>query len=88
VLWSSLYYAALCPFANLLDGESFGFAQPSVRKAAWALVGALLKSSKGPSVSKITTLPLMKNIVRIETISRVNRPCVECGDLAVGMGGE
>jgi hypothetical protein len=47
VLWSSLYYAAQCPFANSWDGESFGFAQPGVRKAAWALVGTLLKTWKG-----------------------------------------
>jgi len=47
VLWSSLHHAAQCPFSNSWDGESFGFAQPSVRKAAWALVGTLLKMSNG-----------------------------------------
>jgi hypothetical protein len=69
VLWSSLHHAAQCPFANSWDGESFGFAQPSVRKATWALVGTLLKSSKGFLVSQITTLSLTKNLFRIENAS-------------------
>lgn len=47
LLWSSLHHAAQYPSANSWDGESFGFAQPGVRKAAWALVGTLLKTSKG-----------------------------------------
>ncbi|KAH9988778.1 hypothetical protein BJV74DRAFT_459602 [Russula compacta] len=39
-LWSSLYHAQTCPFA---DVESFGYAQPSVRSYAWALLQALLE---------------------------------------------
>ena len=45
-LWTALHPNESCPW---IDGlESFGFAQPNVRKAAWGLVQALLDTQKGP----------------------------------------
>ncbi|CAA7268465.1 unnamed protein product [Cyclocybe aegerita] len=44
VLWSSLQSAEACPW---IDVESFGFAQPNVRKAAWTLLQSLLALHKG-----------------------------------------
>lgn len=43
-LWSSLYHAQTCPFA---DVESFGYAQPGVRSYAWALLQVLLEKWPG-----------------------------------------
>ncbi|RDB18704.1 E3 ubiquitin-protein ligase listerin [Hypsizygus marmoreus] len=43
-LWSSLYHAEHCPFVEIV--ESFGYAQPSVRKGAWGLLQTLLESWK------------------------------------------
>ncbi|KAF8650294.1 hypothetical protein AX16_005322 [Volvariella volvacea WC 439] len=53
-LWSALYHAESCPFAPGL--ESFGFAQPNVRKAAWTLLQTLLRSWKGRLQSYIPLL--------------------------------
>lgn len=45
-LWTALHPNESCPW---VDGfESFGFAQPNVRKAAWGLVQTLLNTEKGP----------------------------------------
>ncbi|KAJ3517521.1 hypothetical protein NLJ89_g467 [Agrocybe chaxingu] len=43
VLWSSLQSAETCPW---IDVESFGFAQPNVRKVAWTLLQSLLTLHK------------------------------------------
>ncbi|OCH91295.1 hypothetical protein OBBRIDRAFT_887096 [Obba rivulosa] len=43
VLWSALYHAKTPPFIRI---EAFGFNQPGVRRAAWALVQTLLRASK------------------------------------------
>lgn len=43
-LWSALHYASVPPFG---DGESFGFGQPGVRRAAWVLVQTVLSSHRG-----------------------------------------
>lgn len=44
VLWSILQPAEACPW---VDAESFGFAQPNVRKAGWSLLQSLMISHKG-----------------------------------------
>lgn len=44
VLWTSLHHAEKCPWAAV---EPFGWGQPNVRKAAWALVQTLLTTQKG-----------------------------------------
>ena len=43
-LWSTLCSADNCPFAEL---ESFGYAQPIVRKSAWALLQSTLRLPRG-----------------------------------------
>ena len=43
VLWSILQPAETCPW---VDVESFGFAQPNVRKAGWSLLQSLMTSHK------------------------------------------
>ena len=43
-LWSALCSADNCPFAEL---ESFGYAQPIVRKSAWALLQSTLRLPRG-----------------------------------------
>ena len=45
-LWTALHPNESCPWID--DFESFGFAQPNVRKAAWGLVQNLLNTQKGP----------------------------------------
>lgn len=45
-LWTALNTNELCPW--ITGFESFGFAQPNVRKAAWGLVQTLLNTQKGP----------------------------------------
>lgn len=52
-LWSSLFHAQICPFAEV---ESFGYGQPGVRSYAWALLQALLENWTGTS---LTTAPLL-----------------------------
>ena len=44
VLWSILQPAEACPWVGV---ESFGFAQPNVRKAGWSLLQSLITSHKG-----------------------------------------
>ncbi|KAF8156982.1 hypothetical protein B0H34DRAFT_711453 [Crassisporium funariophilum] len=52
-LWTALQPNESCPWVEV---ESFGFAQPNVRKAAWGLVQTLLNSHKGQMDSFISTL--------------------------------
>ncbi len=47
-LWSALCSAGNCPFAEL---ESFGYAQPIVRKSAWALLQSTVRLPKGKNES-------------------------------------
>jgi hypothetical protein len=44
VLWSILQPAEACPWVGV---ESFGFAQPNVRKAGWNLLQSLITSHEG-----------------------------------------
>lgn len=46
-LWTSLNIRPRSPWLEESDIESFGYAQPGVRKAAWGLVLALLNSAEG-----------------------------------------
>ncbi|PBK68595.1 hypothetical protein ARMSODRAFT_958257 [Armillaria solidipes] len=50
--WSALYYKESAPFVPA-DEECFGYGQPAVRKAAWALVQALLRH---PIQTQLSTL--------------------------------
>lgn len=52
-LWSALCSAENCPFAEL---ESLGYAQPIVRKSAWALLQSTVRLSKGKG-GKLGELP-------------------------------
>ncbi|KAF9003444.1 hypothetical protein BDQ17DRAFT_1425395 [Cyathus striatus] len=46
-LWSSLHVAQACPFLRgAEDAQSFGYAQPLVRRAAWGLLQAVVTSYK------------------------------------------
>lgn len=53
-LWTSLYHAETAPF--MVDFESFGWNQPSVRRSAWAMLQTLLQYWKG---SMQRMLPLL-----------------------------
>ncbi|KAF7796133.1 hypothetical protein EIP86_007306 [Pleurotus ostreatoroseus] len=58
-LWSSLYHGPSAPFLTD-EMEAFGYNQPGVRKAAWALIQVLLQTCKS-SLSPL--LPTLSNAV-------------------------
>ena len=61
-LWTALHPNESCPWID--DFESFGFAQPNVRKAAWGLVQTLLNTLKGP-LNHRTSTTFLRLIFRI-----------------------
>ncbi|KAA1476143.1 hypothetical protein DENSPDRAFT_874439 [Dentipellis sp. KUC8613] len=52
-LWTALHHARVCPFADI---ESFGFGQPGVRTAAWALLQTLLQYWKAEAELSVRVL--------------------------------
>ncbi|KAG6901384.1 hypothetical protein C0995_012648 [Termitomyces sp. Mi166 len=70
-LWSALYHAEQCPFVAP-DLESFGHAQPNVRKSAWALVLALLVLRKAGESSWIDG-----GLVRVMSVAILRSAWVE-----------
>lgn len=52
-LWTILHPLQSCPW---VDVESFGFAQPNVRKSGWSLVQTLLTLHKGSHGHLLTSI--------------------------------
>ncbi|KAK0229492.1 hypothetical protein EDD85DRAFT_130041 [Armillaria nabsnona] len=64
--WSALHYKESAPFVPA-DEECFGYGQPAVRKAAWALVQALLRHPIQTQLSTLSTAILHSAWVEPDT---------------------
>ncbi|KAI0360435.1 hypothetical protein OH77DRAFT_1418351 [Trametes cingulata] len=69
-LWTSLYHGKTPPF---VDAESFGYAQPVVRRSAWSLLQTLLQKCKAhvqPLLPVLSSAVLRSAWVEPDTIVR------------------